>query len=451
MKTNDSLKYDELNLEQYVNTREVFAGLNVADLAKAAVLGGLNFLAVGDTGTGKSQLATDIYDGFFNGNKAEGGHGVFIKANPDIMLNEEVFTSLNIERACRERTKALESMIYFVDELNRAPPVAQNQFFGLGDGSMEYQGRSIPIGKDGYHLLVATANIGNGEFAGTFATDKALFNRLHVVLDLEHGPFQPTYEDKQKIRARKADPNVIRSPKKDLTSKILAAWKEISDRTLTPAIETQAVLDYLEHGLQNCQEYPLNGKDRAWPMTCQGCNHNKDINPALCSRIRAPTTRTLEVVRRYASALEYLAKLKNPDVKIEPHELIFQTFELTGAYQHLLNPAHLRDHHGHNPRLMAQVVKELREDYEKVRPFILASLGAAEEGHSETEFFVKDDEFAFYDGLDEKAKAKNTPQKLYTNARPIGLGWVPELIQLTINRSNQPAPESKSKTRKGDS
>src|SRR3990167_3024695 len=123
-----TLRYDELVLPNYINNREVFAGLNVSDLASAAVLAQLNLFIVGDTGTGKSQLASDIYRHWFGGNKTEQGQGVFIRAHPDINIYEEIFTNLNIERARREMTDSLDAIIYDVDEINRAPPVAQNQF-----------------------------------------------------------------------------------------------------------------------------------------------------------------------------------------------------------------------------------------------------------------------------------------------------------------------------------
>src|SRR3989344_4307812 len=198
------LTYEDLKLPNYVNSREVFSGLNVSDLARASVLSGLNLLLVGDTGTGKSQLASDIYMHWFNGNKGEGGNGIFVRMHPDVDIYNEIFTALDIDRAQRVLTGSSEALIYYCDETNRAPPIAQNQLFGIGDGRMDYHGKGISLGKEGYHILVATSNIGNGEFKGTFDTDKALMNRLHVALDLEYAPFKPTYQDRIKIRKRKA-------------------------------------------------------------------------------------------------------------------------------------------------------------------------------------------------------------------------------------------------------
>ena len=116
MTESKGLKYEELALPYYINSREVFAGLTVSDLARASVLGGLNLFLVGDTGTGKSQLASDIYRHWFGGNKAEKGQGVFIRAHPDTNVYEEIFTNLNIERKQRELTDSLEALVFLVEE-----------------------------------------------------------------------------------------------------------------------------------------------------------------------------------------------------------------------------------------------------------------------------------------------------------------------------------------------
>jgi len=59
------LEYQKLILPNYVNSREVFAGLTVSDMVIAAVLSPLNVMLLGKTGTGKSQLARDIYNYYF--------------------------------------------------------------------------------------------------------------------------------------------------------------------------------------------------------------------------------------------------------------------------------------------------------------------------------------------------------------------------------------------------
>src|SRR3989344_6681636 len=132
----------------------------------------------------------------------ERGHGVFIKAHSEVDIYNEIFTKINLEKAKRDLTNNIDALVYIVDELNRAPSVSQNQFFGLGDGTMDYQGRSIKIGKEGYKYLIATANIGNGEFKGTFNIDKGLHNRMHVTLDLDDRLLKPTTNDLMELDER---------------------------------------------------------------------------------------------------------------------------------------------------------------------------------------------------------------------------------------------------------
>ncbi|MEK6952268.1 MAG: AAA family ATPase, partial [Nanoarchaeota archaeon] len=376
--------YQELEIPNYVNTRPVFANLTVSDLAKASVLAPLNLLLVGDKGTGKSQLASDVYDHYFGGNKAENGQGVLIRANPDIDIYNEIFSRLNIHEAQREKTDNIDAMVYFVDELNRAPAVAQNQFFGLGDGRMDFKGRVIPLGKDDYHILIATANLGNSTFQGTFETDEALYNRLHVALDFDYETLKPTTRDEIRInRMKEANPNVKKAHTRDISDKILEISREIGKTSAGLGLEANAVVDYLTFGLDNCQrnmdESQTRSKGKVWPLTCQDCKYNKS-GDALCSLVRKPVPRTREATRRYAAALYHLAKIKDPNVQVDPVELMFKAFELTGAYQFLLNPQVLRGekYRGQAPKMMAEVTQRLKDDFRKNEDYILTSMSEAE-------------------------------------------------------------------------
>src|SRR3989344_6600739 len=107
----NKLTYQELELKTYRNTKPVIANLNVTDLVKAAVLAPLNVLLVGDTGTGKTQLSADIYNGYFAGNKKEGGHGIYTEAHPELDIYNEIFTELNIEKARRDITSNIDALV----------------------------------------------------------------------------------------------------------------------------------------------------------------------------------------------------------------------------------------------------------------------------------------------------------------------------------------------------
>ena len=436
------LTYQDLATHTYRNTRPVLANLDVTDLVRASVLAKLDLALMGNTGSGKTQLAKgDIFNGWFNGNKKEGGNGIFLRAHPEIDIYHEIFTELNLERAQRELTTDIEALVYLVDELNRAPPVSQNQFLGLGDGVMDHKGRAIKLGRRGYHLLIATANLGNGEFQGTFDIDKALYNRLHVILDMDHPDFKPTREDKFELRGRRADPNVKEAPKKDLSELIIDASEAIGLKTVEPGLETIAVAHFLEFGLDHCLnsgKTELTGpKGKVWPINCQDCPFNTD-GKAVCSKIKAPVERTIEATIRYAAALEYLAQLKDQDQRISATDLMFKSFELTGAYQFLLNPGTLRQEYvNENPRFMSEVVRQLKDEFNKRKDFVITSMEQAQRGKRMTRFFWAkngkgEDAFSNYDGLSELAKAKIQPVEPFTDAEQLGFAWVNDYINFLI-------------------
>ncbi|MFH1174361.1 MAG: AAA family ATPase [archaeon] len=418
----------------YLNTRPFFANLNVTDAVMAAVLGKLNILLVGDTGKGKTQLASDIYNYLFNGNMKEQGSGVWMKGRPDLEVYTEIFTEINIDKARRDLTEKIEAMIYVVDELNRCPSATQNQFFGMGDGTMDYNGRTISLGRDGYAICIGTANIGNGEFKGTFDTDKALYGRMHVAFDFDHNNFKPTREDSMIIDAlHEADPRVKQSKKRDQTADVLAAYAAIKELAAHPSLEMLAAINYIRFGLDNCRK-EAGAKEKNWPGACQDCDHNKD-GRALCSYINTPVIRTTKAIRLYSAALQFVAELKDPKVEMDTTDLVFKVFEVTGAYQELLNPLLLRQNfNGHNPKMMKEVVEKLKVDYMSVKDYILAALYEAQQGNRVTRFFKKGDTLGSYDDLSDEKKPSFTKEEPFTDATKTGIGmqWVVDQVELII-------------------
>ena len=240
--TLEELTYEELKLPNYRNNKVLLQVGNVdvtlTDAVIAAVLGGLNVLLVGDTGTGKTQLASDIYNHYFEGNK----EGVWFKARPDTEISD-IFVRLNKEKIRKESNREnIRKMCFVVDEVNRAPGPVQDQFLGLGDGNIETpEGRQINLGVNGYSFLISTANIGNGEFTGTFDMDKALLNRFHITLDLDY--YGKTLEDEFAVnREGSANPKVrVESSSRDLSKKILSSYQKIREIAGNPRLESEIV------------------------------------------------------------------------------------------------------------------------------------------------------------------------------------------------------------------
>jgi len=162
-KFNPSLDYDELRLPVYLNTRPILniggIELTVQDIIPTAVVGGLNLLTISETGGGKSQLTSDVFNGFFGGDV----NGIWLEGRPDLSL-QDIIVKLNKDLGKREMNKhAVEKLIFVADEVNRAPPPIQNQFLGLGAGIIEDpEGTQYWLGKRGYFVLMGSANMGNG-------------------------------------------------------------------------------------------------------------------------------------------------------------------------------------------------------------------------------------------------------------------------------------------------
>jgi len=428
----ESSEYIENNCPVYLNTNDVYGGLNVSDLAIAGVLGGLNSLYVGDTGTGKSQLAQDIFNYYFNGNKMlNGGKAVKIRGRPELDIYEEVYRDLDLKEGRWKPNENIHGMYHFIDELNRCPEITQNQFFGLGDGFLEHKGMKVKLGEKGYSVAVATANLGNGEFGGTFETDKALYNRFAVVFDFDYSQFQPTREDRILIDfLRSANPKIKEAPLRDISDKILIAEREISENSRNLGTEANAVVNYLKFGLENCFNEAIGSKEKNWPRQCQDCEKNPE-GKTLCSLVRNPLPRTLSSIAKYSAAMDYLIKLKNPNSKHNSVDLVFKAFELTGAYQKIINPGVLRQEYSEqNPKLMEEVTERLKDDFRKNQDFIVNSIQKAKEGKKFDDYFEFEGKTHFgYSELNEESRNRVKKTHIFNDDGEVGLSWVKDVAK----------------------
>ena len=89
-----------------------------------------------------------------------------------------------------------------------------------------------------------------------------------------------------------------------------------------------------------------------------------------------------------------LAKYILKEQKIDTTKLMFKAFELTGAYQGFLNPFVLHQKYGNQaPKMMAEVVSELEQNYNKKKDQILTTLEAAKKGINHRDiFYIKSPE-----------------------------------------------------------
>ena len=126
------------NLGTYKNTKEIALGgvpYQVKDvLITAPLIAGLNVYLVGGTGEGKTQLANALA-GLF------GDSYCYAEGRPDFEPSE-LLKHMNLgrlreaksDRELVELTENVNKALYYIDELNRCPPIIQNYFFNFFDG-----------------------------------------------------------------------------------------------------------------------------------------------------------------------------------------------------------------------------------------------------------------------------------------------------------------------------
>ena len=206
--------------------------LTMKEVMVAALIGRLNVFLVGEAGSGKTQLLNDVMNVYFN------GRGLDLRGSLDLDLKglltrmnlEKLYSGKGTTRDVEELSEQVGFLLALIDELNRCPPVIQNQFFNITDGYIEFQGRKVYLGaqEDGipYFVGLASGNMGDGVYTGTFAMDHALRDRLHLTLDTDF--YFPTDEDVLDILTADVQPRIKIADKSDKSEMIRNAYKMLS-------------------------------------------------------------------------------------------------------------------------------------------------------------------------------------------------------------------------------
>ena len=366
-----TLTYEDLKFPVYVNTRVIGSvggtQLTVEDAIRAALVSRSNMLLVGSRGTGKTQAAKDILYNFFNGN------GLDAEGRPDFKL-DELFTRVRLDKLkdaassedIIELTSRLTYPVFFIDELNRCPEITQNQFFSLANGELKHKGRPYPLGNKDYSIAVATANLGNGEYTGTFTIDAALLDRFHLILDLDF--WRKTPEDEETISLMKRDPRVKQATARDITDKIVDAYKGLGQ----PSAEMELVQRYLTQGLDYCQTFPAAQHSKRvlahkWPVIC----HEKQcpLRDNACGIARPLEERAAQTILRLAQGFEYVAKLKNPNTTPDPVNSVLLAYTLIAPHTKALSQQYIaKEENFGNPSLAGvNAVTKLHEEINNLR------------------------------------------------------------------------------------
>ena len=270
---------NKLEQGEYQNSRILTLGgipFSARDvLVKAPLLTRLNMFYLGDRGEGKTQLAHDINSYFGENHCYAEGRPDFEPSELFRQLDSQILGRVLKGEATPEEEGHIEKLtanvkknLFYIDELNRCPPITQNYFFNLMDGKIIFQGRILPLGNKGYSVGFASANSGNA-YTGTFDMDAALLDRMHMTIDITHPDFFPTAEDVFDIfSGAKKDPraSMPSAQGQSLTEDIIKMHEQFKQR---PASQLLCVMaPYFNLGLDylaNSSKHSKRALKRMWP------------------------------------------------------------------------------------------------------------------------------------------------------------------------------------------
>ncbi len=375
----------------YQNSTEVCrirgVSLTLWDVITAGVISGLNILIVGEKGEGKTQLAMDVNNTYFE------GKGTFIRAHPDLKTRD-IYTALNLGKLASSKgdthqaleiAKSIKNPLSILDEINRVPQITQNQALSILDGyiSLPEKNENIFLGVNGYHIGIATANLGRS-YSGIFPFDPAYLDRSHLIINVDN--FPPATTDLITIQQQDINPRVEVSETSDCTSEIVQIWQQL--RNMSLSLDALIADLYLKKSLDYCSRSPTQRKSSVRddiPNMCQACL-SEGTSGALgqnCGYLVPTTTRSFKAYKALALGLTLVSDAKSgtSQSKLPGYREILEAFRLTAPYSGILDPSWVsRVHHGYPYLALNSLYPKIKLSIEEKASYIKKAFSNAISG-----------------------------------------------------------------------
>ncbi len=345
------------------------------DIVDACIKGKLNLFLQGDTGSGKTQLATDARSYF-------GDKSMFILGRND-MDTRELFQQINLEKLrtgqssseLRELTDKVKYHLIVVDELPNCVPAVRAQLFNLFDGFIEINGVAYPIG-GGYSVGIATGNLGQRFTESSNELGRALKDRMHVVVDTDY--FAPMPSNTLEMLAENTNPRVEFSfAKEDLSEDIIKSHKELASRQIP--LEKLLIANYLLHGLDHCSKGSKRKMKENWPTQLENHEQGSDVGLVLPVSPRAAKS-----IIRLSQSLDKIAEEKEvPRETIEQNYFnsMVNAYKFVSSYSGVLNEAAVQEHYdGDKYKAIDAVITTTKSQFDEQAQNIRAGLEMAKTG-----------------------------------------------------------------------
>lgn len=332
--------------------------MTIEDVITAAVLTRTHILLLGDRGEGKTLIENELMHSYF------GGNANYLRLTPDMRI-KDLYQQLMLEEISTARTNKdlmgitgkIKRPLTIIDEINRGPELTQNQALNIGDGYIEIEGEKILLGKEGYSLCVASANIGD-KYGGTFPIEHGLLDRFGVIINLNDVPLNPL----DTIEILSETGKDMDLEQRDNTDKIVGIWKQIGLNTKMkePDLSEYILQLFLRHGLNYC------GKEPAWtkmqlesviPEFCGACNDNGSY----CSSTMPLSIRGELTLKMLLPGLKLIAESKGGSEGGNEIKNLIQTMYLLAPHNGMISPIFVASRCNGNPMDAAQKVLSVIE------------------------------------------------------------------------------------------
>lgn len=381
---NSNSLFEKLDNGAFINSRVVKVGdlpYSVRDIVvKAPLIAGLNVYLIGATGEGKTQLAHDL-QGYF------GDSYCYMIGRPDFepseLLKEVRLDKLNSASSDQELVQLTQNVtknFFYVDELNRSPPIVQNYFFDFFDGKIVYKGKILPLGNNDYCLGYASGNIGDGSYVGISDSDRALKDRMHMIIKLDYPDYQTTPFDDLQIFSGKKDPRAtLPQNSKGILDEILQAHKNFKARETPSILPLLAV--YFTKGLDyllTTKKHSKRAVDDKWPNV-EGIRSDTDE-----SKIFPLSKRAIFSSLALSQSLEMIAENKGYAIK-DSTDFFLDSLRLTVPYSGVLAKNFVDNEYGGDVySAFDAIMTHIRVDIKKKLPYLEQSLMLAEVGQTDS-------------------------------------------------------------------
>ena len=279
------------------------------ELALAGLQIPVNMVFIGRSGPGKSQLISEIRYGIMNGEAVHLRGSADLKVKPTYCtIDMELYKQGRVDEAVKPRANA-SKMLHIMEEFNRTVPVVANDWLAIADGVVPVDGDEIPLGVSGFRVAIGAANVGNGEFVGTFQSDNALKERLVWALDFD-GENKPRELDYFDIFEASSDPRVVAPPKKDQKELLVKVSKQVDEFARSVDYLVRMMQIYLVKGID---EVVLGQKEHSKEEVLNlGSAVEKDSKAKndLLNYVTAPSVRAVKVFGAVVPSLALIALSK---------------------------------------------------------------------------------------------------------------------------------------------